>query len=137
LTPDGVFELDEDGLLRVPPPPGGEDVEAILRRVIRRTAKVLADYEEDPRTRRWPHSRPPRWTGGSGVRTRSATFAAAPSSRVSLHAGVRVHENDREGRERLARYLLRPPFALQRLSQGEDGRLASRSALGNRHQRVA
>ncbi len=34
--------------------------------------------------------------------------------------------NDREGRERLARYVLRPPFALQRLSQGEDGRLVYR-----------
>jgi len=48
LTPDGVFELDEDGPARFVslPPPKDEDVEAILRRVIRRTAKVLADYEE-------------------------------------------------------------------------------------------
>jgi hypothetical protein len=36
----------------------------------------------------------------------------------SLHAGVRIHESDREGRERLCRYALRPPLALQRLTRG-------------------
>jgi len=44
----------------------------------------------------------------------------------SLHAGVRVHENDREGLERLFRYAFRPPLALNRLSQGPDGRLVYR-----------
>jgi hypothetical protein len=44
----------------------------------------------------------------------------------SLHAGVRIHANDREGRERLCRYALRPPLALDRLSRGEDGRLLYR-----------
>jgi hypothetical protein len=44
----------------------------------------------------------------------------------SLHAGVRVHENDREGLERLCRYAARPPIALHRLSEGEDGRLVYR-----------
>ena len=44
----------------------------------------------------------------------------------SLHAGVRIHGNDRDGRERLCRYLLRPPLSLQRLSQGEEGRLVYR-----------
>jgi hypothetical protein len=44
----------------------------------------------------------------------------------SLHAGVRVHANDREGLERLCRYALRPPLALRRLSRGPDGRLVYR-----------
>ena len=44
----------------------------------------------------------------------------------SLHAGVRLHGNARAGLERLCRYALRPPFALQRLSKGEDGRLVYR-----------
>jgi hypothetical protein len=32
----------------------------------------------------------------------------------SLHAGVRIHANDRHGLERLCGYAVRPPFALQR-----------------------
>jgi hypothetical protein len=36
---------------------------------------------------------------------------------------VHIHANDREGREKLFRYILRPPLSLQRLSMGEDGRL--------------
>jgi hypothetical protein len=44
----------------------------------------------------------------------------------SLHAGVRVHANDREGLERLCRYAVRPPLALHRLSAGPDGRLVYR-----------
>jgi hypothetical protein len=44
----------------------------------------------------------------------------------SLHAGVRIHEHDREGLERLCRYAVRPPFALHRLSQGPDGNLLYR-----------
>jgi hypothetical protein len=39
---------------------------------------------------------------------------------------VRIHENDHEGREKLFRYALRPPLALQRLSMGDDGRLLYR-----------
>jgi hypothetical protein len=44
----------------------------------------------------------------------------------SLHADVAVHENDRQGLERLCRYGLRPPLALERLTQTEDGRLRYR-----------
>jgi hypothetical protein len=44
----------------------------------------------------------------------------------SLHAGVRIHENDREELERLCRYAFRPPFALERLTLGEEGRLVYR-----------
>ncbi len=106
LTPDGVFELDEDGPARFVslPPPEDEDVEAILCRVIRRTAKVLAAYEEESedealaalqaaevdRRLRYPDPFP---------HVRRSAFLEG----FSLLAGVRIHENDREGRERLAR----------------------------------
>ena len=36
----------------------------------------------------------------------------------SLHAGVRVHANDRKGLERLCRYVTRPPLAVERLTEG-------------------
>ena len=39
----------------------------------------------------------------------------------SLHANVAIHQNDREGIERLCRYGLRPAFAQERLSWTEDG----------------
>jgi hypothetical protein len=52
--------------------------------------------------------------------------ASAYLDGFSLHAGVRVHEHDRDGLERLCRYIARPPFALDRLGEGEGGRLTYR-----------
>ena len=40
--------------------------------------------------------------------------AGFASKGFSLHAGVHLHENDREGLERLLRYGARPPFSLER-----------------------
>src|SRR5207245_384671 len=42
----------------------------------------------------------------------------------SLHAGVRVAASDREGLERVCRYVLRPPFAEERIERLPDGRIA-------------
>src|SRR5207244_3580782 len=44
----------------------------------------------------------------------------------SLHAGVHLHANDREGLAHLCGYGARPPLAQSRLSQLPDGRLAYR-----------
>jgi len=41
-----------------------------------------------------------------------------------LHANVWVSANDRAGLERLCRYVLRPPFAQERLRFRDDGRVA-------------
>jgi hypothetical protein len=41
-----------------------------------------------------------------------------------LHANVGVSANDRAGLERLCRYVLRPPFAQERLRLRRDGRVA-------------
>jgi len=97
--------------------------------VIRRTAKVLPAFddgvepEEDAlaalqaaevdRRLRFPDP------------FRSARTSASLDG-FSLHAGVRIHEHDRDGLERLCRYAVRPPFALDRLSRGEGGRLVYR-----------
>jgi hypothetical protein len=40
-----------------------------------------------------------------------------------LHANVWVSANDRAGLERLCRYILRPPFAQERLRRRSDGRI--------------
>ncbi len=130
LLPDGVFLLDGDGPARfVPlPPPRDDDVAAILERVVRRTARALVGYEdleseadalaalqaaEVDRRQRFPDEL---------RHSRHGAFLAG----FSLHAGVRLHGNDRDGRERLCRYALRPPLALQRLTQGEEGQLVYR-----------
>ena len=39
---------------------------------------------------------------------------------------MHLNGHDHEGREKLFRYILRPPLALRRLSMGEDGRLLYR-----------
>jgi hypothetical protein len=44
----------------------------------------------------------------------------------SLHAKVALEADDHAGRERLARYLARPPIASERLSLAEDGRVLYR-----------
>ncbi len=117
LVPDGVFILDGDGppSFVATPPPRDEDVAGILERVVRRAAKVLVGFDEEveseadamaalqaaevDRRLRFPdefrHSRHGAFLDG-----------------FSLHAGVRIHGNDRDGRERLCRYLLRPPLSL-------------------------
>jgi hypothetical protein len=48
----------------------------------------------------------------------------ARSEGFSLHAGVRVAAADREGLERVCRYVLRPPFAEERIERLPDGRIA-------------
>ena len=40
---------------------------------------------------------------------------------VNIHAGVAVHGRDRQGLERLCRYVTRPPIALERLAERDDG----------------
>ena len=44
----------------------------------------------------------------------------------SLHGGVHLHANDREGLEKLCGYGAKPPFALERLSVLPDGRVCYR-----------
>ena len=45
---------------------------------------------------------------------------------LSLHAKVALEAGDHAGRERLARYLMRPPIASERLSLDEHGRVVYR-----------
>jgi len=51
------------------------------------------------------------WNGGGGF---------------SVNGSARIHENDREGLERLIRYCARPPFALERITKQPDGSIIYR-----------
>jgi len=52
-----------------------------------------------------------------------STPRCASASGLNLHANVSIHGNDRRRLERLARYILRPPLAQERLSLIPDGRI--------------
>lgn len=52
--------------------------------------------------------------------------AAVEHQGFNLHAGVRIDAGDDLGRERLARYALRPPLSLERLRRLPGGRVAYR-----------
>ena len=56
---------------------------------------------------------------------RSSRWSAHEAG-FDVHAGVRVPAGDHVGRERLARYITRPAFAMERFSELPDGRIAYR-----------
>jgi hypothetical protein len=66
--------------------------------------------------------------GGAGAaaraRDRPGGRDVARAAGFDLHASVWVSANDRAGLERLCRYVLRPPFAQERLRLRSDGRVA-------------
>ena len=87
------LEDDEDGLSEVQAASvGGRSVLGRVRRVQRLGGKL--------------YRLPPRCASSFGY---------------TLHAGVAVGPRDRQGLERLARYLCRPPLAKARLSRGPEG----------------
>ena len=137
LVPDGVFVTDGDDPDARPrfvaiDPPEDHDVAALLDRVIARVLALLRRrgrldddaVEADPE----PHlvfaarPAPPQVPGRPRV-LEPLPPRCARKDGFSLHAGAAVHENDREGLERLCRYGLRPPLALGRLTEAPDGSL--------------
>ena len=61
----------------------------------------------------------------------SANSTASCSGWFNLHAGVMVPAGDSEALERLIRYTARPPLALDRLRELEDGRVLVRFTSGS------
>ena len=49
---------------------------------------------------------------------------SATCNGFDVHCAVRIAADDDEGRERLIRYCARPPFALERIEEMKDGRIA-------------
>ena len=137
LLPEAVFEELSQTEVRACalPPPDDEEVETLLRTVALRVVKLLrargklaeAAPCEDAldflraravRQQRLPLGEEPP----PGHKRRRCAFLEG----FSLHADTWVHENDRQGLERLANYGARGPLSLERLSQLPDGRLSYR-----------
>ncbi len=70
--------------------------------------------------------------------SRKARRLAAYLDGFSLHAGVHLHANDRQGLARLCGYGARPPLSQERLSRLSDGWIAYqlKRSLGDGRQRL-
>jgi DNA-directed RNA polymerase subunit RPC12/RpoP len=98
LVADGLFALEQDGEVTFQEAAiAGAQVRRVEEAVCRGTLRLLVrrgclEAEDAARMEQW----------------------ARPA--FSVHAGVRIAQDDRAGLERLARYCLRPPFSLERLA---------------------
>jgi hypothetical protein len=150
---DGLysFPVGRKPVFHPTPAPTDEDVARVVAAVFRRVERALADREPDAAQRRFIESAPvlaavaeasargvvatgPR-RGRRIIRIRGAPAdvdafvmgrLCAQVEGFNLQAATRIGANDREGLERMARYLARPPIATDRLSQLDDGRLELR-----------
>jgi hypothetical protein len=150
---DGVytFPIGRAPVFHPTPAPTNEDVARVAAAVFRRVERRLADREPGAVQRRFVEDAPvlaamaeaavggvvatgPR-RGRRIVRVRGVaadldTFVmgrlCAEVEGFNLQAATRIHAGDREGLERMARYLARPPIASDRLSWMDDGRLELR-----------
>ena len=135
LVPDGVFTVDDDrAQFHQLPPPDDAEVARILRRTLRRILPLLEAADADPcgddaldTLRAGAAQRPLGFPTAPTDTARPARPRNAFIEGFSLDASVRVHGNDDQGRERLARYILRPPFAAHRLELLPDGRVRYRA----------
>jgi len=153
LFMDGVFTIVDAGkpTFHPTPAPSDDDVAQIAASVFRRVEGKLAGRDEDAKQRRFVESAPlllslveasasgviatgPR-RGCRIVRVRGVVDdvdafvmgrLCAQVEGYNLQAATRIAANDRDGLERMARYLARPPIASDRLTQLEDGRLELR-----------
>ncbi len=132
--PDGVF-VREQGAVRFEtlPAPSDDEVKGILEKSVERVGKLLRPRldaaRDDTRTPDALASAQADSVAALAGKPRAAIVAkkhAAYLEGFSLHAGVHLHANDREGLARLCGYGARPALSLDRLSELPDGRLAIR-----------
>jgi len=129
-VPDGVFVRDETGVLFVPArPPTDEEVHKVLLRIARKLRGLLLPKQpEDPidaLDAGYAESVQSMQMTGLADPPRPRRCSAFIEG-FSLHAGVHLHANDREGLEHLLAYGARGPISLERLSTLLDGRICYR-----------
>jgi hypothetical protein len=153
LFTDGVYTFPSAGkpIFDPVPSPSDEDVAQVAAAVFRRVERKFARREPTPGQRKFMEDAPllvalaeasARGVIATGprrgcrvlrVRGVAADVDAFVMGRLcaqvegyNLQAATRIAANDRDGLERMGRYLARPPIATDRLSQLEDGRLELR-----------
>jgi hypothetical protein len=130
-VPEGVWS---NGALVVLPPPGQEEVEAVLARVVKQVSRAFeaedSCWPEDGFEKLQAEGAQLRLTLTDVPERERSRRRVAVGQGFSLHADTWVHGNDREGLARLCRYGARGPIAGSRLSQQEDGRYAYQTKKG-------
>jgi hypothetical protein len=134
IVPDGVFLRADDGAVRFQPlpPPSEEVLQKVLRRVAARITKLLQPLrkasEDDARPLDAQGYAQAESVTGLGLRRGQAQPKkkkhAAVLNGFSLHNGVHLHANDREGLAHLCGYGARP--ALGRTARPGSRRFPSR-----------
>jgi hypothetical protein len=126
LVPEAVWDA-KTGEVSLLQPPSDEEVEKVVRRVVRQVRAAFAQVEGAA----WPDEDEELSRLQAEAVQGRLEVEVAPSRRrrllavawgFSLHAATWVHGNDREGLARLGRYGSRGPLAEERLSRLEDGR---------------
>src|SRR5207248_7776983 len=128
VVPDGVW-VREEGVVRFVPLPAltDDDVVQVLRRVERRVRALLKPKVDALRE----VAQPPDALAASQEESVSALRGKPPGESetkplaayhqgFSLHAGVHLHANDRQGLAHLCGYGARPPLTQERLSALPD-----------------
>ncbi|HYY53287.1 MAG TPA: transposase, partial [Myxococcales bacterium] len=134
VIPDGVFVRDAEGTRFLAlPGPSDDDVQEVLRHIVRRLRKLLRPRLDAAQAdARAPDALVAAQADSLSVLRGNSPHAvrikrqAAYLEGFSLHAGVHLHANDREGLAHLCGYGARPPLAQNRLSHLPDGRIAYR-----------
>ena len=136
------------------PPPSRREVEEVLKKIVLRVLRLMEKRgllikddpspqlhlsDDDTFSRLQDGSAHYRFATGPNKGKKAITLHAVPDedhgslkglvaniSGFSLHAGVAVSGSDRKGIERIARYIARPPIALDRLSLNSKGQVVYR-----------
>ena len=149
---DGVYTTDENEPSFFPvPPPTDDEIVTIVRRICQRVRRYLEkkgyelnDFSDDP----FAHEQPvlSQILGASvqsrigigeraGLRVRrvgegirldpaySVGNRCAVCEGFSLHANTQILAHDRKALQKLIRYTARPPIALERMTEREDGKI--------------
>jgi Putative transposase/Transposase zinc-binding domain len=136
LVPDGVF-TGRSGQIELVAlsPPSNEEVEAIARKVARRTLALIAKVDEHAETVVGECADPYASTVQDSLRQLASSTDDLPIQRgrraaflqgFSVHANVSIGAGKRDALERLCRYGARPPIALGRLGTTRDGKITYR-----------
>jgi hypothetical protein len=118
--------LQRQGVITLVTAPGHEEVTVVADKTMGEKAPLLAQLlaaataavePAGPANRRQPI----RIVLDTGARPVGKGVLCGQSHGFNLQAATRVSEHDKAGRERLCRYILRPPLANERLSILDDG----------------